>query len=568
MIEDRTFQHEAVGAAREAISMTGRALIVMAGGLGKMLTSAMVWHGFRAGRGLFLIHSNEILDHAQKEYGKVFGPSVSQGLYNGFNKDIEVDIVFATFQTMRENLERFPRDYFAWMTVDETHHSQAETFSPVIGHFDCPRLGITATPDRDDDKDIRDLFGPEVFKLDLPEAIARGLLPEIEYHLMTDETLNQKELERIAYEVIEDGRRVSLEQLNRRLFIRARDEQVAAIIQSYDQKAIIFCSSIEQANHFSSFFTQGATYHSDNFRKKNRMALEGFREGSVRQILVIDSINEGADFPDVGLIVFYRMTNSKRIFSQQLARGQRPGKEKLTVLDFVGNLERLFMLEKLRDEVAGLQRKFLGRAERSTEGVWLSGETFHLESPNLRFHFSNDLIKLTDVLQRTRAEFYPTWQEAGEVARNLGIKNSREYWKGYWRDPRLPSGPATHYADFPTWGRFLETDPYPTWQEASRAAIALGIQVPEEYRKRYKEDKRLPSTPGKKYNDFPSWPVFLGRERKNPYPTWQEASEAAQELGIVSFQDYVARYTQNARLPSKPYRMYPDFPGMSEFLGK
>ncbi|MDB5237238.1 MAG: Type restriction protein res subunit [Parcubacteria group bacterium] len=568
MIEDRTYQLTAVGSAREAISTTGRALIVMASGLGKMLTSALVWSGFRSGRGLFLVHTNEILDHATKEYRKVFGEETSLALYNGFNKKIEgIDIVFATFQTMRENLDKFPPDYFAWMTVDETHHSQADSYRRVIEYFDCPRLGITATPDRDDLKDIRELFGQEVYELGLAEAIARGLLPEIEYHLMTDEVLNQKELELIAHEVIEDGRRVHLGQLNRRLFVEARDEQVAEIIKSHSHKAIIFCAGINHTIHFKSFFKRGATYHSGNFRRKNRSALEGFREGTIRHLLVVDSLNEGADFPEVELLVFYRSTESERIFLQQLGRGLRPGKGKLVVLDFVGNFERLLMLKKLRDEVIEHQSRLGVIGEGRNEGVWIPGETFRLNSPNIHFHFTDTLISLAEILRRTHVNFYANWQEASEATKQLNIRTAIEYKKKYLRDPRLPSNPNAFYEDFPGWPEFLGKKRvlYKTWEEASVAAQKLGIKSQNEYYQRFREDPRLHSGPHRIYTDFPGYREFLG---VSFYSTWEEASVAAQKLVISTKRDYEVRYKDDPRLVVNLRSHYTDFPGWARFLGK
>lgn len=376
-IVPRDYQIEAQVAARDALSATGRALVVIASGLGKTITSALVWRGFRRGRGVFLVHSNEILEHAEQEYLKVFGLQTATAFLNGTNKDVaNASIVFATFQSMRNCLEEYPKDYFSWMTVDETHHGAAKTYQEVIDYFDCAKLGITATPDRADLRDIREIFGQEVYDLPLELAIARGLLPEIEYHILTDVGFDYSALERLACEVIDDGRRISKEQINRRLFIPARDEKMAETIVSYSGQAIVFCSSITHATHFLRFLPDAATYHSDTFAREKEQRMEAFRQKELRYLLAIDCFNEGVDFPDVGIVVFGRSTASNTVFRQQLGRGLRPTKQKLIVLDFVGNLDRILMLKELSDKVKDLTVKE-GKGDKP-EREWKKGEVFQL----------------------------------------------------------------------------------------------------------------------------------------------------------------------------------------------
>jgi hypothetical protein len=112
----------------------------------------------------------------------------------------------------------------------------------------------------------------------------------------------------------------------------------------------------------------------------------------------------------------------------------------------------------------------------------------------------------------------------------------------------------------------LGTESYGTWQESSKAAIALGIKSQAEYWKRYKEDPRLLATPHKRYPDFPGYRVMLGGSEK--FGTWQEASVVAIAMGIKSSSEYKKRYAENPRLVGSPAWSYPDFPGWHKFLGK
>ena len=161
----------------------------------------------------------------------------------------------------------------------------------------------------------------------------------------------------------------------------------------------------------------------------------------------------------------------------------------------------------------------------------------------------------------TESPFYPTLEEASHAAQALGITTATEYKKRYKEDPRLPSTPQHVYAG--GWrglSVLLGTDNlfYPTLEEASHAAQALGITTATEYNKRYKEDPRLPSNPHHIYADeWSSWPVFLGTESRF-YPTLEEASHAAQALGITTGSEYKKRYKEDPRLPSEPQHTYAD----------
>lgn len=567
MIIPRDYQKEAVSAARAALETDRRALVVIATGLGKTITSALVWKEFRSGTGIFLVHSNDILDHAIKEYRRVF-PHLKLALFNGYHKNIhEAGIIFSTFQTMGNYLKELSPDYFDWMTVDETHHAQANSYKKVIEHFTCPKLGITATPDRGDLKDIRDMFGAEVYTLPLEEAIARGLLPEVEYHIITGDEFDQLELERIAYEIISDGRRVTVAQLNRRLFVPARDERVAEIIMRYNEKTVIFCNSIEHARHFKGFINHSRTYHSDMFLRDRRRVLREFSSSVRHRLLVVNAFNEGVDFPDVGMVVFYRNTNSDTIFRQQLGRGMRPGKKKLIVLDFVGNLERVLMLKQMAEDIAEAKRKLRPDEAGEKERDWLPGEVFRLASEHFRFNFSHSVVDLMKLLNHVDVEFY-TYAEAKAKVAQLGIKSSLayvEYKRTRGCDRRLPVAPVVAYADqgWKSWYEFLgKEEPFSnfyTYAEASAMVKKLKIGSSTQYRNYKKQsgaDPRLPANPPQMYSDdgWSSWPAFLGIEEL--YMTLEEVRAALKKLGIRNSTEYRKRYKEDPRLPSNLMETY------------
>jgi hypothetical protein len=243
--------------------------------------------------------------------------------------------------------------------------------------------------------------------------------------------------------------------------------------------------------------------------------LARLRSGITRRVLSIDAFNEGMDVPDVGLVAFKRMTDTMRIFYQQLGRGMRPGKKKLIVLDFVGNLERIQMLKEMAGRIAELHEKYTTVRERAREGY--ERDRLHLSGKGFEFTFSDKLVNLMEILSGRGGELYPTWQEAGEATVRLKIKGRKAYIAGAYRlDERLPANPHRYYRDFPGWPIFGNYVPankgwYETCDEASLSAQALGIRDKKDYEKRYREDSKLPSSPWQFYPNFPGIPDFLGR---------------------------------------------------------
>ncbi|WP_257173417.1 VPA1269 family protein [Colwellia sp. M166] len=180
-------------------------------------------------------------------------------------------------------------------------------------------------------------------------------------------------------------------------------------------------------------------------------------------------------------------------------------------------------------------------------------------------------------LGKEKKDFYETLQEASDAAIALNISNSGEYERRYKEDPKLPSNPDKKYSDqgWEGFDVFLgkeKKDHYVTHQEASDSAIALNISSGTEYRRRYKEDPKLPSNPHRTYENlgWDNWNLFLGKEIKEYYETLQEASDAAITLYIRGQAEYQKRYKEDPKLPSSPDEKYKvlGWEGFDVFLGK
>ncbi len=74
-------------------------------------------------------------------------------------------------------------------------------------------------------------------------------------------------------------------------------------------------------------------------------------------------LNEGIDVPDVNLVVFLRVTHSRRIFIQQLGRGLRirEGKFTVRILDFVADVRRIAAGMSFNLEAENVAQKVKGK---------------------------------------------------------------------------------------------------------------------------------------------------------------------------------------------------------------
>lgn len=545
-----------------------RALVVMASGLGKTVTvafDAKSWRKKHTGRFLYLCHQNDILYQAKTTFEGIVDQGYTYGYFHGQEKTSGgVDFLFASLQTMEHHKESFDPREFAYIVVDESHHSSARTYRSTIGYFEPEfLLGVTATPDRLDELNIRDIYGEEVYSLPLDEAMARGLVTPVDYRLLTDEIQLSRFIET-------NKGRLSISKLNRKIFIPRRDEQIAKIIAHHidgvkNPRVIVFCNSVQHADHLAKFIPNSFAIHSRVPQNERAVRLELFRQGLVSTVLVVDVFNEGIDIPQANVIVFLRSTDSSTVFLQQLGRGLRKSeeKEKVIVLDFVANCERVKMVHDLYESV---KRSAPGAPSRSQPSSGLEPMTLNISTSE----FQEKVVPILKLLERVHPDFYPAWEEAAQSARQLGIGSKEEYATLYRKDPRLPASPRyTYRTEFPGWEIFLgkrTAERYATWQEASKAAQTLGIKTVKEYEKRYAEDPKLPASPPS-YREYPGWIVFLGGKPRNFYPTWKQVARVCKRHNVRSVAEYHDLCDKDERLPRYPRDVYEDFPGFGKMLG-
>jgi superfamily II DNA or RNA helicase len=360
-IKPRKYQQDVIDDAISNFeSGKTKLLIEMATGLGKTYTVAHLIKGLiqsseKRSRVLFLAHQVEILLQSVTSFKNVLGVGnySFSACFSG-SKPEDTDFVFASFDTLYGQIDSLSAQSFDFVVVDEAHHTPARTYGEVVNLFK-PKLlvGLTATPYRSDNKDVLRFFGGDdghIGKFDLIWALKHRKLAFPKYLVLLDD-LDQDKIDQL-----ESG--LSVSDLDKRLFLHKKDEEVVKIIERTvvqkeieDVKGIIFCRNIHHIRHLLGFFEFGTAtlVHSKMSDQERRENIRNFREGDFKFILVCDLFNEGIDIPETNLLVFMRYTGSRTIWLQQLGRGLRktPNKDYVHVLDFVGSLERLNEVKEL-----------------------------------------------------------------------------------------------------------------------------------------------------------------------------------------------------------------------------
>lgn len=317
-------------------------------GTGKTYLSVFDIKEFNPKKAIFIAHREEILNSAKKSFENIIR-NKSLGKFTGNLKEKDKDILFSTIQTLHKNLSSFEKDEFDYIVIDEAHHSSSESYQKVINYF-TPKflLGLTATPERMDNYNIFDIFdGNIAMELRLKEALDYDLISPFHYFGISD--IKEVDLSDVDISKIDI--------LAKKLMINKRTEFILEKIKFYGHsgrklKGIGFCVSIEHCEYMAKEFRKlginsVALSSRDSVEKREQYIKElEDNNSTLNFIFTVDIFNEGVDIPDINMILMLRPTNSPVIFIQQIGRGLRKTKTKefVTILDFIGNHNKVFLL--------------------------------------------------------------------------------------------------------------------------------------------------------------------------------------------------------------------------------
>ena len=380
MFEPRGAQIEALYELKKTrLDGNDKALVVAATGIGKTYLAAFDSREFN--RVLFVAHREEILKQAYESFAnvrtdkwlcvmkdeeKLVADKVdilefkakdnttqqyeyNMGFFMNSIKDTKKDIIFASVQSLGKekylNEKYFDKDYFDYIVVDEFHHAVSKNYQNIINYF-TPKfmLGLTATPDRLDNKDVFSICDYNtVYEATLKTAINKGWLVPFRYYGIYDESVNYDEVE------YKNGK-YNEKELEKALSINNRAELILKHYKKYKStRALGFCTSKSHAEFMAKYFNENgvpscAVYSSSEgeYNEERSIALKKLRDEDINVIFSVDMFNEGLDIKSIDMVMFLRPTESPTVFLQQLGRGLRKDKNKkyLNVLDFIGNFKK------------------------------------------------------------------------------------------------------------------------------------------------------------------------------------------------------------------------------------
>lgn len=406
-----------------------RNLIEAATGVGKTMIAAFDYKKFKEkharARLLFVAHRKEILEQSIQKFQEVLNDFNFGELYVDGRRPLDVEHLFISIQSFNSaKLAQWTsEDYYDYIIVDEFHHAAAASYQELLAYYK-PKilLGLTATPDRMDGKDILKYFdGRIASKLLLGEAIDRNLLSPFQYFGVTDETdYRGCKWTRGRYDVSELEKVYTADTRRCALILNSVKRYVTDITEV---KGLGFCVSVAHANYMAGYFNQKgipsialSAKSADDIRDK---AKEKLISGKINFIFVVDLYNEGVDIPAIDTVLFLRPTESATVFLQQLGRGLRlcPGKDCLTVLDFIGHANKKYNFAMKFEAIVGKGRKSIRKQVENGFSNLPRGCYIELERYAKEYILEN--LKQTDNNKKALIELARTFEEDTGLPLNL-----------------------------------------------------------------------------------------------------------------------------------------------------
>lgn len=341
-MELRPYQASAKNAIQEEWQKGNhRTLLVLPTGTGKTIvfskiTEDCVRNGERV---LIMAHRGELLDQAADKLSKSTGLGCAVEKAESTCLDSWFRVVVGSVQSfMREKrLNKFPNDYFNTIIVDEAHHVLSESYLRVLNYFgESKVLGVTATSDRGDMRNLGTYFESLAYEYTLPRAIKDGYLVPIKA-----QTIPLKiDLSAVGQQA-GDFKAADIGNALDPYLYQIADEMAKYCM---DRKSVVFLPLIKTSQKFRDILeSKGFRAAEVNGDSDNRAeVLKDFSDGRYNVLCNSMLLTEGWDCPTVDCIVVLRPTKIRSLYSQMVGRGTRlsPGKDHLLLLDFLWHTER------------------------------------------------------------------------------------------------------------------------------------------------------------------------------------------------------------------------------------
>lgn len=333
----RPYQLNAVKAVhKEWNSGNKNTLVVMPTGTGKTIVFSQIVKDqvAKGEKVLILAHREELLKQAADKLKASSG--MESALEKAANTSIGsgLDVVVGSVQTLRQKsrLEKFSKDYFGTIIIDEAHHSAADSYKNILEYFNQAKvLGVTATPDRADMKSLSDVFDSLAFEYKLPEAINDGYLCKIRTKTIPLK-VDISKVHTLAGDFNPNELGQALD-----LYLEAIADSI--VKECKGRKTVIFTPLVRISQRLNELLKDRGvnTVEVNGSSKDREEILKDFESGKYDAMTNAMLLTEGWDCPSVDCIICLRPTKSRSLYAQIVGRGTRlcKGKDNLLILDYL-----------------------------------------------------------------------------------------------------------------------------------------------------------------------------------------------------------------------------------------
>ncbi|WP_158059207.1 DEAD/DEAH box helicase [Halorussus halophilus] len=315
------------------------------------------------GETLILVPGRELASQWREEIlGNTSLTEAQVGEYHGGKKQIR-PVTIATYQTAGMDRHRKLFDEREWglIVYDECQHIPSRVFRRSADLQSKHRLGLSATPVREDDKEeeIFNLIGPPI-GTDWDALFDAGYVQEPEVQIRYVPWDEEAYREEYGSTVGHEKRQVAASN-------PAKVEEIRHLLAEHPtSKALIFVEYLDQGEELAEAldvpFISGEMPH-----PRRELHLQQFRDGQLDTVVVSRVGDEGIDLPDAELaIVASGLGGSRRQGAQRAGRTMRPtGNSRMYVLATRGTTEEEFARQRMRH----LSSKGVRVTERDAEAV-------------------------------------------------------------------------------------------------------------------------------------------------------------------------------------------------------
>jgi superfamily II DNA or RNA helicase len=339
----RPYQEKAVRNAIREIGTERSTLVVMPTGSGKTKVMTEIARRRAGDKILVLAHRDELLQQARERFAHDCDERVGLDKADDFAADERIVVGSIQTVSMPARLERFSKQRFDMIMVDEAHHACAATYRRVLDYFpDAKIIGVTATPDRADEKAMGQVFDSVAFLYEIENAINDGYLCDVRCSRIEIAGLDLSSVKTVAGDLNQGDldKVMAIEEV----LLGVAD---ATIREAGDRRTLLFTTSVANADRLAEIMNRhregcAMAVNGKTEIDERRSILRAHQSGDYQFLVNCAITTEGYDDPAISCVAIARPTKSRALYTQMAGRGLRifPGKSDCLLLDFCGNSGR------------------------------------------------------------------------------------------------------------------------------------------------------------------------------------------------------------------------------------